>query len=110
MSERIFQDFGQQAVFEALVSRGATVNQARAAADKTPKWNSDQWRSIEKHIEEGAKAVRVGLDADHTRLLRQREELERKVATLEAEINSVDDAIAEIEERNLAELLESEPA
>lgn len=100
---RTFQDFGQQAVFEALVSRGATKGEARIAADKTPTWTSDKWRSIEKHIEEGAKLVRVGLDAKHTELLRRRDELEHEMA-------KVEDAISKIEARNLAELLEREAA
>ena len=101
---RIFQDFGQQAIFEALVSRGASMNEARAAADKTPAWTSDGWRSIEKHIEDGAKLVSVGLDAKHTKLLRDREALERKVAQLENERSAIDDEISEIENRKFAEL------
>jgi hypothetical protein len=107
---RVFQDFGQQAVFEALISRGGTKGEARIAADKTPEWKSDKWRSIEKHIEDGAKFVRVGRDAEHTRLLRRREELERKIAALESEAAEVEDAISKMEDRNLAELLESEAA
>lgn len=94
---RVFEDFGQQAVFEALVSRGAQKHEAQSAANKTPKWDSAEWESIEKHIEDAAKQVRVGLDERHTKLLRKREELESKITTIE-------DEIGEIEDRKLAEL------
>ncbi len=92
---RLFEDFGQQAVFEALMARGATEREARAAADNVPPWTSEKWKSLEQHIEASAKAVRVGMDAEHTTLLRRRGELEREMSTLEDAISAIEARLQE---------------